>query len=64
LLLLSYSTTGWNDSTVLAICNVSVVLLAAIIGFLGFKENFNKLKIIGLTASIAAIVLLYLASLK
>ncbi len=62
LLLLSYSTTGWNDSTVLAICNVSVVLLAAIIGFLGFKENFNKLKIIGLTASIAAIVLLYLAS--
>jgi drug/metabolite transporter (DMT)-like permease len=64
LLLLSYSTTGWNDSTVLAICNVSVVLLAAIIGFLGFKENFNKLKIIGLTASIGAIVLLYLASLK
>jgi multidrug transporter EmrE-like cation transporter len=39
-------------------------LLASIIGFIGFKENFNKLKIIGLTASITAIVLLYLASLK
>ena len=64
LLLLAYSTTGWNDSTVLAICNVSVVLLASIIGFIGFKENFNKLKIIGLTASITAIILLYLASFK
>lgn len=64
LLLLSYSTTGWNDSTVLAITNVSVVLLAAFIGFIVFKERFTALKLVGLIAAIAAITTLYLASIQ
>ncbi len=62
LLLLSYSTTGWTDSTVLAITNVSIVLLSAFIGFMVFRENFTKLKLAGLVGAVAAIVLLYVAS--
>lgn len=62
LLLLSYKTTGWTDSTVLAITNVSVVLFSAIIGFLIFSEEANKRKIIGLIAAISAIVSLYFAN--
>jgi drug/metabolite transporter (DMT)-like permease len=62
LLMLSYKTTGWNDSTVLAITNVSVVLLAALLGFIAFKENVTTRKIFGLIAAIAAIVILYFAN--
>lgn len=62
LLLLSYKTTGWTDSTVLAITNVSVVLFSAVIGFLIFSEEANKRKIIGLIAAISAIVSLYFAN--
>lgn len=62
LLLLSYKTTGWTDSTVLAITNVSVVLFSAVIGFLMFSEEANKRKIIGLIAAISAIVSLYFAN--
>lgn len=63
LLILSYKSTGWNDSTVLAIINVSVVLIAAITGFIAFKENVTGRKIIGLLSAIAAIVILYFANL-
>ncbi len=62
LLLESYSSTGWNDSTVLAIMNVSIVMVSALVGFLAFKENINRQKIIGLITSVLAIGLLYLAS--
>ena len=62
LLMLSYKSTGWNDSTVLAITNVSVVILAALVGFLAFKENVTVRKILGLLAAIAAIVILYFAN--
>lgn len=62
LLLLSYRTTGWNDSTVLAITNVSVVLCSAIIGFIVFKETKTSKKIIGLIAAILAITTLYIAN--
>lgn len=62
LLLLSYKTTGWTDSTVLAITNVSVVLFSAVVGFLIFSEEANKRKIIGLIAAISAIVSLYFAN--
>ncbi|MGB0914874.1 MAG: EamA/RhaT family transporter [Crocinitomicaceae bacterium] len=62
LLLLSYRTTGWNDSTVLAITNVSVVLCSAVIGFIIFKENKTSKKIIGLIAAILAITTLYIAN--
>lgn len=62
LLILSYSTTGWQDSTVLAITNVSVVLLSSMIGFIAFKENASKQKIIGLISAILAIGILYLSN--
>jgi drug/metabolite transporter (DMT)-like permease len=61
-LIVSYTSTGWNDSTVLAITNVSIVLNSAIIGFLIFKESFSVLKLVGLLFSVSAIVLLYLAN--
>lgn len=64
LLLRSYETTGWDDSTVLAITNVSVVLLSAIIGFTAFKESTTTQKIIGLVSAILAICVLYLAQLN
>lgn len=64
LLILSYKSTGWSDSTVLAIINVSVVMIAAITGFIAFKENVTLRKIIGLLSAIAAIVILYFANLN
>jgi uncharacterized membrane protein len=60
--MLSYSTTGWDGSAVLAITNVSVVLLTSIIGFSVFRERITILKIIGLLAAIGAIVLIYNAN--
>lgn len=62
LLLRSYETTGWESSTVLAITNVSVVLLSAIIGFTAFKEATTTQKIIGLISAILAICVLYIAN--
>jgi drug/metabolite transporter (DMT)-like permease len=62
LLILSYSTTGWQDSTVLAITNVSVVLLSSLIGFIVFKENATARKVIGLISAILAIGILYIAN--
>lgn len=62
LLILSYSTTGWNGSAVLAITNVSVVLLTSILGFSIFREQITTLKIIGLIAAIGAISLIYYAN--
>jgi drug/metabolite transporter (DMT)-like permease len=62
LLMLSYSTTGWSDSTVLAITNVAIVLLASLTGFLLFRENFHLRKLAGLTAAVLAILCLYFAS--
>lgn len=58
----SYTSTGWNDSTVLAIMNVSIVMVSVIIGFFVFREKINTQKLIGLITSILAIGLLYLAA--
>jgi multidrug transporter EmrE-like cation transporter len=44
--------------------NVSVVLVSALIGFVAFKENASRQKIIGLLASVLAIGLLYFATIK
>jgi drug/metabolite transporter (DMT)-like permease len=60
----SYTSTGWNDSTVLAIMNVSIVMVSVIIGFFVFREKINGQKKIGLIASVLAIGLLYLAAGK
>ena len=64
LLITAYKATGWKDTTVLAITNVSVVLMSALIGFTAFKEKTSTRKFIGLAAAIAAIVLLYIADLN
>jgi drug/metabolite transporter (DMT)-like permease len=62
LLIVSYTSTGWNDSTVLAIMNVSIVLIAVTIGFMVFKEQVTKRKILGIITAIAAIVVLFFAN--
>lgn len=62
LLIKSYKDTGWADSTVLAIINVSIVCIAALTGFLVFKEKLNLTKGLGILASLLAILMLYWAS--
>jgi drug/metabolite transporter (DMT)-like permease len=62
LLIKSYKETGWADSTVLAIINVSIVCIAAFTGFLIFKEKLNLTKGLGIVASLLAILMLYIAS--
>jgi drug/metabolite transporter (DMT)-like permease len=61
LLISSYKTTRWADSTVLSVINVSVVLMSTMIGLIFFKEKINRLKLIGLVLSLSAIAFLYLA---
>jgi len=63
-LLDAYNSPEWNYSTVLSIMNVSIVLVSALIGFVAFKENASRQKIIGLFASVLAIGLLYFAAIK
>ena len=60
----AYNSSEWNDSTVLSIMNVSIVLVSALIGFVAFKENASRQKNIGLLASVLAIGLLYFAAIK
>ncbi len=62
LLMDSYTSTGWQDTTVLAIINVSVVLISSLIGFLAFRESLNAKKIAGLITAVTAILVLYFAS--
>lgn len=63
LLMQSYSEMKpWSNSTVLAITNVSIVILSAFYGFILFRERFSLLKALGLAASIGAILVLYFAS--
>lgn len=63
LLMRSYSSVSWTDSSVLAVMNVSIVLLSAFAGFILFRESFSRLRLIGLVSAVGAILLLYLASL-
>ena len=64
LLISAYRDTGWTDSTVLAVNNVSVVILAALIGFILFKESTGWQKLLGLLLSVAAILFMYVSSLS
>lgn len=63
LLITAYSSTGWSDSTVLAIVNVSIVVISAILGFIAFKESVSKQKLLGLLSAVFAIGMLYWANL-
>lgn len=62
LLMLSYKSTGWNQTTVLAVTNVSVVVLSAMIGFTLFKEKAGVRKILGLICALLAILTLYIVN--
>ncbi len=63
LLLAAYTSTGWTDSTVLAVINVSVVGLAAVLGWLIFNEKMTKLRMIGFLGAIGAIVCIYFSEI-
>jgi drug/metabolite transporter (DMT)-like permease len=62
LLLHAYTSTGWKDSTVLAIINVSVVIVSTLLGYFIFSEKLTKIKLIGAFAAISAILILYFAN--
>ena len=61
-ILKSYRTLNWQDSSVLAVANVSIVILSVFVGLLVFKEQVNKIKIAGIFSALLAITLLYLSS--
>lgn len=61
-ILTSYRTLNWQDSSVLAVANVSIVILSVFVGLLVFKEQVNKIKIAGILSALLAITLLYLSS--
>lgn len=54
----SYETTPWSNATVLAIMNISIVSLAAIMGILIFRESTKLQKWTGLILAISAILCL------
>lgn len=62
LLMEAYSSTGWKDSTVLAVINVSVVIVSTALGYFIFKEKLTKPKLIGACTAISAIIILYFAN--
>jgi len=61
-LLEAYQSIPWQDSSILAVVNVSVVLLSVITGFVVFKEILNQKKLVGIIAALISIFLLYFAS--
>ena len=61
-LMKAYDVLTWSDSSILAIINVSIVVLASIVGLLFFKEKWNKLKIIGFISSLISILFIYLSA--
>ena len=59
LLMQAYGDTGWTNSTVLAVINISIVSISALLGLLVFKEKISLIKGIGIILSLLAIFLLY-----
>jgi drug/metabolite transporter (DMT)-like permease len=62
-LITSYSKLDWDDSTILAVTNISIVIISAFTGFIAFREELTVRKIIGLCSAVIAILCLYLGSL-
>lgn len=54
----AYESPYWNNSTVLAIMNISIVSLAAVLGIIIFKESVTLKKLGGLGLAILAILLM------
>jgi drug/metabolite transporter (DMT)-like permease len=56
LLLEAYHAVSWQSSTVLAVTNISIVVMSGILGLLFFKERLNLVKTIGVVLCLLAIV--------
>lgn len=54
----SYESAHWHASTILAIMNISIVALAAILGILIFRESATWLKLAGLLVAIGSILIM------
>jgi drug/metabolite transporter (DMT)-like permease len=61
-LMKAYEVLKWSNSSILAVINVSIVMIASIVGLLFFKEKWNKLKIIGFISSLISILFIYLSA--
>ncbi len=61
-LMKAYHVLPWSGSSILAVINVSIVVIASIIGLFFFQEKWTKTKIIGFISAIISILFLYLAA--
>ena len=61
-LIKSYSSTKWDDSTVLAILNISTVITSTFFGYVLFKERLTHKKWWGMVVSLLSIILFYLSN--
>lgn len=60
-LMKAYDTLEWSNSSILAVINVCIVVIASLVGLLFFKEKWNRMKIIGFISSLISILFLYLS---
>ena len=61
-LMKAYDVLKWSGSSILAVINVSIVIIASVIGLMFFQEKWNKIKIIGFISALISILFLYLAA--
>lgn len=61
-LMKAYHVLPWSGSSILAVINVSIVVIASIIGLFFFQEKWTKNKIIGFISALISILFLYLAA--
>jgi len=60
-LMKAYHVLKWSNSSILAVINVSIVIIASLIGFFFFQEKWNRIKVIGLISSLISILFIYLS---
>ncbi len=60
-LMKAYDTLELSNSSILAVINVCIVVIASLVGLLFFKEKWNRMKIIGFISSLISILFLYLS---
>jgi drug/metabolite transporter (DMT)-like permease len=60
-LMKAYDALQWSNSSILAVINVCIVIIASLVGLLFFKEKWNRMKIIGFISSLISILFLYLS---
>ena len=61
-LMKAYDVLSWSGSSIIAVINVSIVVIASIIGLIFFQEKWNKLKFFGFISALISILFLYLAA--